>query len=50
MRTINLFVILHVEEWVEVKVAKKGNVGPERNEYEGTGLPQIGHATYSTRQ
>jgi hypothetical protein len=50
MRTINLFVILHVEEWVEVKVAKKGNVGPERNEYEGTGLPQIGHVTYSTRQ
>jgi hypothetical protein len=50
MRTINLFVVLHEEEWVEVKVAKKGDVGPEGNEYEGTSLPRIGHVAYSTRQ
>jgi hypothetical protein len=50
MRTINLFVILHVEEWVEVKIAEKGDVGPERSEYEGKSLPWIGHVAYSTRQ
>jgi hypothetical protein len=50
LRTINLFVILHEEEWVEVKVAKKGDVGPGKNDYEGTSQPRIGHVAYSTRQ
>ena len=50
MRTISLFVVLHEEEWVEIKVAKKGDVGPERNDYEGASLPRIGQVTYSTRQ
>ena len=50
MRTISLFVVLHEEEWVEIKVAKKGDVGPEGNDYEGTSLPRIGHVAYSTRQ
>jgi hypothetical protein len=31
MHTVSLFVVLHEEEWVEVKVAKEGDVGPERN-------------------
>ena len=31
MHTISLLVVLHEEERVEVKVAKKGDVGPERN-------------------
>jgi hypothetical protein len=31
MHTIGLFVVLHEEEWVEVKVAKEGDVGPESN-------------------
>jgi hypothetical protein len=50
MRTISLFIVLHKEEWVEIKVAKKGDVGPKRNDYEGTSLPRIGHVAYSTRQ
>jgi hypothetical protein len=50
MRTINLFVILHEKEWVEVKVAKKGDVGPGRNDDEETSLSRIGHVAYSTRQ
>jgi hypothetical protein len=33
-RTISLFVVLHEEEWVEIKVAKEGDVGPERNDKE----------------
>ncbi len=31
MHTISLFVILHEEEWIEVKVAKEGDAGPERD-------------------
>ncbi len=29
MHTISLFIILHEEEWIEVKVAKEGDIGPE---------------------
>jgi len=29
MRTINLLVVLHEEEWVEIKVAEKGDIRPE---------------------
>jgi hypothetical protein len=28
-RTIDFFVILHEQEWVEIEVTEKGNVGPE---------------------
>ena len=30
--TVDFLVVLHVEEWVEIKVAEKGNVGPEWDE------------------
>jgi hypothetical protein len=33
--TVDFLVILHVEEWVEIKVAEKGNVGPEWDVYIG---------------
>jgi len=32
--TVDFLVVLHVEEWVEIKVAEKGNVGPEWDVYE----------------
>lgn len=34
IHTISLFVVLHEQEWIEVKVAKEGDVGPERNNKE----------------
>jgi hypothetical protein len=49
MHTISLFVILHEEEWVEVKVAKEGDVGPERD-YKGTSPSRKVYIAYSTRQ
>jgi hypothetical protein len=30
-RTIDFLVILHEQEWVEIEVTEKGNVGPERD-------------------
>jgi hypothetical protein len=35
VRTVDFFVVLHEEEWVEIEVAKKGNVGPEWDDDEG---------------
>jgi hypothetical protein len=33
--TVDFLVVLHVEEWVEIKVTEKGDVGPEWDVYEG---------------
>jgi hypothetical protein len=35
MRTVNFVVVLHEEEWIEIKVAKEGDVGSEWDNYEG---------------
>jgi hypothetical protein len=49
MHTISLFVVLHEEEWVELKVTKEGDIRPERN-YKEQACPRIGYGAYSTRQ